>query len=383
MRSILSILLLSCITLTAMGQWIEDPAIDAAIRRGIDATYAMRFDAAEREFQTVIKSYPDHPAGYFFDAMIDWWRILIAIEREDGDEAFYRKLDKIIEMCDERLDRSDRDLTALFFKGGAIGFRGRLLATRKSWVRAAADGKAALPIVLDAARYGRNNPDIDLGTGIYNYYAAVLPERYSVLKPLMFFLPKGDRTRGLRQLKNAAEHARFANWEAMYFLVQSYGAYENQPNAAIPYARRLCEAFPENPVFQRSLAKLYVRAGDWQNARAVFTSIRQNVARSLTGYSRTVHREALYYLGYEAMVRGDYAESMTSLIACDALSRAIDIDGPSSYMVMANLRMGMLHDVMNQRAFAIKQYDKVLRMDDFNGSHDLAKGYKQIPYRLN
>ena len=364
-------------------QWIEDPAVDANIRRGIMATYNLQFDVAEQAFQAVISARPSHPAGYFFDAMIDWWRILIAIEQEHLDQAFVRKLDRVIDICDGLLEENDRDITGLFFKGGAIGFRGRLYATRKSWVRAAGDGKEALPIVIDAARYGRNNPDIHLGTGIYNYYAAVLPDKYPVLKPLMLFLPDGDKKKGLQLLKNVAEHARYANWEAMHFLVQAYGSYENQPWVAIPYARKLCETFPDNPVFQRSLAKLHVRAGDWKNVAVAYADIVRKVSKRMPGYSLFAQREAQYYLGYEAMVRKDYRTAMKYLLACDELSRTLDTDGPSGYMIMTNLRMGMLHDLMNQRGYAVKQYDKVLRLEDYNGSRDLARQYKQSPYTMN
>ena len=382
MRTLITILFCLFASIPAFGQWIDDPTIDAAIQKGISATYDIQFDAATQAFESVIKARPEHPAGYFFTAMVDWWRILINIDDESQDQAFFQKLDRVIDMCDRLLDKNERDLTGLFFKGGAIGFRGRLLAMRKSWVRAAGDGKEALPIVMDAARLGKNNPDINLGTGIYNYYAAVLPEKYSVLKPLMLFLPRGDKNKGLRQLKHAAEKARYANWEAAYFLVQAYGSYENLPWAGLPYAKRLCKRFPNNPVFQRSLGKLYVRLGDWQNVGRVYTDIMQRAAKNQTGYSTPVQREALYYLGYEAMVRRDFSSAMKHLLKCDELSRSIDAEGPSGYMVMANLRMGMLYDEIHQRSFALKQYDKILRMDDYNGSHDLALQYKKTPYEM-
>ena len=75
------------------------------------------------------------------------------------------------------------------FKGGAIGFRGRLRATRDSWIKAADDGREALPIVEQASKLDSNNTDVELGFGIYNYYAAVIPDEYPMIKPLMIFFP--------------------------------------------------------------------------------------------------------------------------------------------------------------------------------------------------
>jgi hypothetical protein len=42
--------------------------------------------------------------------------------------------------------------------------------------------------------------------------------------------------------------------------------------------------------------------------------------------------------------------------------------------------MGMVHDLMNQRNYAKKQYDKVLRMPDYRGSHEAATKYRKSGY---
>ncbi|MFA6233235.1 MAG: hypothetical protein WC824_03465, partial [Bacteroidota bacterium] len=164
---LLVLLLLS--PLAAHAQWIDDPAIDALISDGIRDTYNMKFESADAAFHKVVKAYPDHPAGHFFLAMVEWWRVLIDIDNESRDDHFYDMLDEVIDMCDERLDKNERDIAGLFFKGGSIGFKGRLLANRKSWVKAATTGKEALPVVMDAAELAPDNADLAFGTGIYDY----------------------------------------------------------------------------------------------------------------------------------------------------------------------------------------------------------------------
>ena len=375
------VLIVLCVPFAmARAQWIEDPKLDALIQEGIRATYNIEFEAAERAFQAVKRARPDHPAGAFFDAMIDWWRILIDLEDESKDERFIRKLKAVIDMCDARLDANDEDLTGLFFKGGAIGFRGRLLAMRRSWVKAANDGRAALPIVKDAGRLAPRNADITLGLGIYNYYADVLPEKYPVLKPVMLFLPGGDRARGIRQLKYAATKARYANWEAMSFLVQLYSGYENTPSLALPYARLLSDEFPDNPVFQRSLGRIHVKLGDWPRAAAVFTKVLNRCGKARAGYDKSAAREAAYYLGYDAMLRKAYADALRQFANCDELSLAIDHDEVSGFRVMALLRTGMTLDLLGRRAEALRVYERVLRLRDANGSQALARRYLRAPY---
>ena len=362
-------------------QWIEDPAIDAGIQEGIRATYNIEFEVADRAFLAVIRARPQHPAGYFFAAMVDWWRILINFEDDSHDEAFYRRLQRVIDMCNARLDHNEDDLTGLFFKGGAIGFRGRLLAMRKSWIKAAGDGRDALPIVQAASRIAPRNADINLGVGIYNYYADVLPDRHPILKPAMLFLPDGDRGKGIRQLRYAAENARYANWEATYFLVQVYSSYENKPSVALPFARLLADEFPANPIFQRTLGRIHVKLADWQRATSVFTKVLDRCEKKLPGYSAPAEREARYYLGYDAMLRKEYAAALKHFARCDEVARGFESE-TSGFRVMAALRAGMTHDLLKRRADAVREYNRVLSMPDHNGSHSLAKEYLSRPYSL-
>ncbi|MFZ1731576.1 MAG: tetratricopeptide repeat protein [Bacteroidota bacterium] len=378
MKYILLLLLLLS-PLAAHAQWIDDPAIETLISDGIRNTYSMRFESADAAFQKVAKAYPDHPAGPFLLAMVEWWRILIDIDNEARDDHFYDMLDEVVDLCDDRLDNNERDIAGLFFKGGSIGFKGRLLATRKSWVKAATTGKEALPVVMDAAEIAPDNADLAFGTGIYDYYAAVLPDRYPVLKPLMMFLPEGNKALGLKELKLAADKGKFANYEAMYFLMQVYYSNENKPSSALTYARKLLAEFPENPVFHRYLGRIYIKLGNWERAAQVFDDISKRVVAGKRGYSPNMQREAQYYLGYNAMQTKKFSDAIKYLVECDKVSRKVD-EEPSGFMIMANLRMGQLHDLMDQRSYAVKQYDKVLRLPDYKGSHDLAKKYKKTAY---
>ena len=152
-------------------QWIQDPSIDQLMQKGIANVYNLEYSSADKFFSEVVKRKPDHPAGYFFKAMVVWLQILNNFEDESHDDKFYDMLDGVIDMCDERLDMYPNDVTALFFKGGAIGFRGRLRANRGKWLGAAKDGIQALPIVRKAYELEPNNYDVLLGIGIYNYYA--------------------------------------------------------------------------------------------------------------------------------------------------------------------------------------------------------------------
>ena len=169
---------------------------DSTISLGIKQIYNIDFAGAEKTFKGLIADYPGKPQGRFFLAMIDWWKILIDPDNESYDDIFFQKLEDVIYQCDGILDKDPNNVDALFFKGGSIGFRGRLRAFRDSWIKAADDGRIALPIVEHAYKIDPKNIDVQLGFGIYDYYAAVIPDQFPLVKPLMIFFPSGDKKKG-------------------------------------------------------------------------------------------------------------------------------------------------------------------------------------------
>lgn len=361
-------------------QWTGDSLAELHVRKGIDFVYNIEFDSARAHFRTVIRLHPNHPSGYFFLAMVEWWRILLDIDNKAHDEKFYRMLDGVIAMCDKRLKQNANDVTALFFKGGSLGFRGRLRANRGEWLKAANDGRRALPIVQRAFQLEPNNYDVLLGMGIYNYYAAVIPEHYPVVKPLMVFFPPGDKMKGISQLHQAQEKALYADIETQYFLVSLYYSYEKEYSQALSLALDLHKRFPNNPVFQRYVGRCYLTLNMWEEMYSVWNNVLLRVQKRQYGYDARAEREAQYYIALYKMNVGDYEEALKHFYRCDELSRTLDKDGPSGFMVLTNLKIGHIYDMQEKRHYAIKQYDKVLQWKEYQDSHKQARQYKKTPY---
>lgn len=377
------IVLLMLIPVSAPAQWVTDPTIEKKIQRGIDYIYNLEFDKADTVFADVVRWNPDHPIGYFFQAMTQWWRILTNFDDESQDKKFYEMLDKIMNMCEERIDKNPNDVTALFFDGGAVGFRGRLRANRSKWVGAANDGMVALPIVRKAFELDPKNYDVLLGIGIYNYYAAVIPDKYPFVKPFMLFFPGGDRKKGLEQLEEVWQHAKYARVESGYFLLQNYFQYEKDFPKALALATELNKKYPQNPVFHRYLGRCYISLGRLGEANDVFEEIRKRFKKKQTGYDTYDGREAYYYLGKYEFLTGKIDPAMRDLFTSDSLSRIVDKDGASGFMSLTNLMIGMIYDMQNIRSAAVEQYEKVLDMKDFENSRIDAEKFLKQPYKRN
>ncbi|MEK7748479.1 MAG: hypothetical protein AAB269_00315, partial [Bacteroidota bacterium] len=372
-----------CFPSPSRSQWISDPEIDRRIQRGIDYIYNIELEKADSQFTEVIKLRPDHPVGYFFQAMVHWWRILTNFDDESHDQQFYDMLNVVIDMAEKRLDENSKDVTALFFKGGAVGFRGRLRANRGNWLGAANDGIVALPVVRKAYELDPNNYDVLLGIGIYNYYADIVPDRYPIVKPLMIFFPSGDRKRGLEQLSLASRNSKYAKVEATYFLMQNYFNFEKDYSKALELARQLHAKYPRNSVFHRYLGRCLVSTGLLADANAQFVEIESRFWKKQTGYDAYDGREAYYYVGKFDFLSGRLDNALVKLEKCDSLSRKIDKDGPSGFMSLGNLLMGMTYDLQNKREYALQQYRKVLAMKEYENSHVDAKRYTEKPYKRN
>ncbi len=362
------------------GQWAlmrEDA--DSLVRQGIGYIYNLQFDTAQAYFQELIRRYPEHPAGYFMEAMVAWWKILTHRRSREYDEEFLHAIERVLEVCQPLLEQNPYDIVGLFFKGGALGYRGRFYAMRESWIRAANDGREAFEILLRVQRLAPTNHDVLLGTGIYNYYAVKLPEMYPILRPLLLFLPPGDKELGIAQLRASARNARYAATEAKVVLLQILYDFEQNIPEALAVAEELFQQYPRNAYFHRYLGRCYVRLGSLDKMEETWREILRRCIEKWTGYEELTAREALYYVGLALMQRGQYDEALRYFYKCDELSRVLDED-PSGFMVKANLKIGNIYDLQGKRELAIMQYRKVLSWRDVQNSHEEARRYLEKPY---
>jgi tetratricopeptide (TPR) repeat protein len=352
---------------------------DSLVLLGTSYIYNIQFTEATDCFGKVINMYPNHPVGYFLDAMVEWWKIWLYSNTEEYDALFLKKIQKVLDVSEAILDTNAFDINALFFKGGALGYRGRYYAIRKVWLKAASDGNTAYEILKRCQSIAPGNHDIMLGTGIYNYFSVKLPEEYPILKTIATFLPKGDLRLGILQLQAASRWARYASVEAKVVLLQIYYQYENNIDKTFEVATELNTKYPRNPYFHRYMGRCYVSQGNMQKSEVLWRDVLKRYMDKWPGYDVYAARESLYYVAYSLSTRGAYDESLQYFYKCDEACRKLDKE-PSGFMVNLNLRIGNIYDIQGKRDYAKMQYNKVLGMKEWQNSHDKAKQYLQRPY---
>lgn len=357
---------------------LDDPKVQARVKSGLDLLYDMKFEQAARIFDQVDRSHPNHPIGPFLKALNTWWVILLDLSDESHDKAFFNAMEEVIKRSDRLLDRNKNDFDAIFFKGAALGFRGRLRSNRGDWFKSALDGKRAMDYVLSVARKDPSNADYIFGKGIYDYYAAVIPDRYPFVKPVMIFFPKGNRERGLRELQRTAENGTFIQTEAAYFLLQICYLFEQDFDKSVQYATWLRREHPNNSFFHAFEGRVYARWGQWRETGKIFADVYRRYKERKPGYTTAIAEQALYYQARSRMAYAEYDAALNILTELRKISS--NKPGNSYFETWGRLREGMVYDALGRRKQAVACYQEVLNMDNRADVHDMAKRYLDNPY---
>ena len=373
------VLVLPVYSAAAQSGILDRAIVRTEVMAGLEALYDMEFARSRAQFNEVAGLFPDHPIGPFLEGLSLWWEILLNLSDTSNDEAFYRVMTEVVRRSDEVLDRQPNNFDAMFFKGMALGFRGRLRSNRRDWIRAAGDGHRAMKYVLEVADSDTTNHDYVFGRGLYDYYAALIPARYPFARAITTFLPPGDRARGLAELQRTASQGYFMRTEALYFLVQINYLYERDFTASVDFVTELRSRHPDNPFFHTLEGRIYVSWGVWPSVVQVFTAVLDRFTDRLPGYNASMAEQALYYLARARMEAGEPAEALSYLLSLEALMAGSGID--SYFKAAGCLLQGMAHDVLGRRERAVSRYEEVLRMPDRGHLHERAGEYLRSPYR--
>lgn len=294
-----------------------DKGLQFRITDAVNSMYNFDFEQAERGFQVMRYTYPEHPLPYFLMGLSQWWKITVATENESYDALFLRYMDQTIEKAAKMLEEDPENKEAAFFLAGAYGFQGRLHSERKNWTSATFAGKNALKYLELSRGEEELNPELLLGDALFNYFSVWIPDNYPLLRPVMLLFPKGDQQLGLQQLEEVAENSFYARVEAQYFLFRLYASEEKQPFKALEITTYLHEKYPDNPYFHRFFARQLYAVGRGKEAMEVSLEILKRIEAGWTGYEANSGRYASFFaaqyfdrMGQEELARKHYLETV-------------------------------------------------------------------------
>ncbi|HET9135662.1 MAG TPA: hypothetical protein VFO76_03415, partial [Candidatus Kapabacteria bacterium] len=381
LRLLALIALFTIVNASAYSQWVlHGGVMDDQIHRGIELTYNMQYNEADQTFDTVIRQNPQHPAGYFYKAMVNFWRAVTNTDNTGYDDAYARDLDECIKRADLLLDSNEWDLAGLFYKGAALGMHARIFAIRPKWQDAinllVSDAKDGVKYLNKLEEKIPANGDIMFGRGLYNFYVEAVKEDNPTLAPIINVFATGSKRIGLQMLEYAAQRASYSQTEAMYELMKVYYLYEKDYNKSYNYSRILASKYPNNSAFLHYLAFNQVSLGEHAKYDSTYRVMLARAKERREGYTIKQAREAMYFIGQSNLYRpnGNIDSALYYLYNSNLLSRKITPDEVTWWIAKSELMLGMAYDVRGDRTNAIMMYNRVMKMKDV-ATHGDAQRY--------
>lgn len=337
-----------------------DKGLQFRITDAVNSMYNFDFENAERGFEVMRYTYPDHPLPYFLMGLSQWWKIAVATENESHDAIFLRYMDLTIEKAEAILDREPDNKEAAFFLAGAYGFQGRLHSERRNWTSATFAGKNALKYLELSRGEEELNPELLLGDALFNYFSVWIPENYPLLRPVMLLFPKGDQELGLKQLQEVAENSFYARVEAQYFLFRLYASEEKQPFKALEITAYLHEKYPNNPYFHRFFARQLYAVGRGKEAMEVSLEILKRIENGWTGYEANSGRYASFFAAQYFDKMGQYEAAKKHYGQTVAFGNELESQ-ESGYYLFALVQLGKINLGQGNRSEARQYFEAVKR----------------------
>jgi tetratricopeptide (TPR) repeat protein len=391
---LLACLLISCLTTQAQSvNTHTDPLnLDPLVRQGYDRFYNLDFDGALKDFNQISDQHPQDPMAWNYILVVTIFRELYHQDLLDttyyahdsflfnkrqinipkqGRDQINSLTDKVISICDARINQNPNDKNALFARGYARGMHAAFVtladhsfsAAAHQGLQARSDSEAALKIDPQYA-------DADLAIGIQQFAVASLPRFLRIMVGM--FGVGGSKERGLALLRNSADHGVVTTVEsrtALSLFLRHDGRYPE----ALQVERSLTDQYPHDYLFCLEVANLLKDEGHGYEAIAAYKQVLADAQKP--GYYIDP-RLQLAYFGLAETQRG-YNQLQD---AVNSYIRAAEQPNCSEWLRRrAQVNAGEVYDMLQQRAQAVKMYQMAASGGD-SSQAQLARRYLQTPY---
>jgi len=260
-----------------MGQWSSEPAIGDSAKysllvnpfiqiestEAVNAMYNFEFNKAQSHFNYLQKKYPWHPLPYLLKGLNYWWQIVPNYNNTEYDDDFLAYMDST-KVLAENIQENYNEIEGAFFLAAAYAFEGRLYSERRQYRKAAFAGGRSLKYLGECEGHETYSPELLFGDALFNYYAEWIREEYPLLRPIMVFFPKGDKKKGIDQLKEVTRNAFYSRTDAQFYLMRILSSGEDKDmTEAVRVGKILHYDYPDNPYFHRYYARLLYQSGQY------------------------------------------------------------------------------------------------------------------------
>jgi tetratricopeptide (TPR) repeat protein len=243
------------------------------VLQGINLTWQEKYSEADSVFLRVVREFPDHPAGYVYQA-----GVALARAMDNEMEVDLAKFDSLIDIGKKKANsmiESGSDRTwGQFFIGTADGSDSYARVYRGDWFGGARKGFASVSSFKDAVRLDSTLYDAYAGIGGFYYWRSRKTEFFNWI-PFV----GDDRSEGFTLLMKSVEKGTYNRFTALSMLVAIYidaGMFEK----AVTCSREGLKHYPRNRAFLWGLATAFQKSEKWPEAAGAYDQLLDVITES-------------------------------------------------------------------------------------------------------
>jgi tetratricopeptide (TPR) repeat protein len=365
------------------------------VDQGFDHFYNLEYPEAIADFSKAVAQNPSDPGMHNHLAQCLVFQEMFrngALESEmvNGNNSFLRRpkmnpspetekrfLDEIsraLALSQASLAKNPKDAATLYAMAVSYGLRSNFYwVVKKAWHDSLRDATSARHAANRVEELQPNNVDARLVEGLDDYIVGSLPLQFRMLGFLIGI--HGDKEKGIRLVKDVAEHGETDRTDAQILLGALYRR-ENKPQLVVPLVVDLIRRYPRNFILRLELSQMYSMSGDKAHSIEAVEEVARLKRSHAPGYDRVPWEKIYFQEGIIQFWYRDLDQALDNLTKVAAASDEVDLNtGVSAY-----LRIGQIYDMKGQRAQALTFYKKAIAYAPESDAAQESKRYLSAPY---
>ncbi len=352
--------------------------LHAYLRQGVESAFNLDHAGAISSFRKAVELDRESPTGYAFLALAQLFSYEMSFdtkEREKSREEMLRYIGDAVDRGEKRVGKNPRDGQAYFALTLAKIVKVRLALMQKSYFTVAQESAYAWDYLEKTRAVDPNNYDSYFPMGLLHYHLDQLPGVTRLLSSLL--ITAGDKHKGIQELELAVQKGNLLRELAQAELSSVYINYEKLPAQALAMTLELKERFPRNYNFSFSLANILSELRRFDEAYAIARELEKGIQGGKPPFASQLQPRYDHLLGRILFNQREYAR------AGDYFQKVLKDTAPYNARVRASalLRLGMIHDIRQERKRAEEYYNRALEVEGGEGIAQVdAKQYLKMPY---
>lgn len=255
-------------------QVLKDTAAFKLVKETVDQMYNMRFSDAGETCNKIRERYPEHPVVFLLRGMIIYWENYPLLSGSGAGRNFEDQMRRCIDKCEdfEPEDEAEMLLANLCARGSLLAFYSGNDLNSKAFTL----GRTTYRYLRRSFKFAGTFPDFYFFTGLYNYYREAYPDVHPAYRPLFAIFPRGNRMKGMNELRTAFKESIFLKAEASTFLSSNYKYFESDYGNASYFSRTIYNEYPLNTVYRINCIEDQLLTGKYDEAEKLIKSVKSN-----------------------------------------------------------------------------------------------------------